>query len=73
MYNEIEETAKHFNLPVEEMKMHLMEACSILYKARSTRPRPHLDDKIITAWNGTYEQYIYNIYLLLSIITYIIY
>ncbi|KAG6798045.1 spermatogenesis-associated protein 20 [Apis mellifera caucasica] len=52
MYNEIEETAKHFNLPVEEMKMHLMEACSILYKARSTRPRPHLDDKIITAWNG---------------------
>lgn len=52
MFNEIEETAKHFNLPVEEVKTLLKEACSILYKARSARPRPHLDDKIITAWNG---------------------
>ncbi|KOC67777.1 Spermatogenesis-associated protein 20, partial [Habropoda laboriosa] len=52
MYNAIEETAKHFNLTVEEIRMHLKEACSILYKARSARPRPHLDDKIITAWNG---------------------
>ncbi|OAD58474.1 Spermatogenesis-associated protein 20 [Eufriesea mexicana] len=52
IFNEIEETANYFNLPVEEVKMLLKEACSILYKARSARPRPHLDDKIITAWNG---------------------
>ncbi|CAK9818506.1 Spermatogenesis-associated protein 20 [Anthophora plagiata] len=51
-YNTIEETAKHFNVTVEETRTHLKEACSILYKARSARPRPHLDDKIITAWNG---------------------
>nr|XP_031829780.1 spermatogenesis-associated protein 20 [Nomia melanderi] len=52
VYNPIEETAEHFSLTVEEIKKHLKEACSILYKARSARPRPHLDDKIITAWNG---------------------
>lgn len=52
VYDDIEETAKHFGLTVEETSMHLKEACSILYKARSARPRPHLDDKIITAWNG---------------------
>ncbi|CAD1473058.1 unnamed protein product, partial [Heterotrigona itama] len=46
------QTAKHVNLSVEETKTYLKEACSILYKARSARPRPHLDDKIITAWNG---------------------
>ncbi|XP_050470847.1 spermatogenesis-associated protein 20 isoform X1 [Bombus huntii] len=51
-YNEIEETARYFNLPIEETKMYLKEACSMLYKVRSARPRPHLDDKIITSWNG---------------------
>ncbi len=24
----------------------------VLYDARQERPRPHLDDKIITSWNG---------------------
>lgn len=52
MYNGIGETAEHFDITVEQAKNYLKEACSILYKARSARPRPHLDDKIITAWNG---------------------
>jgi uncharacterized protein len=28
------------------------EAEEILFEARAKRPRPHLDDKILTAWNG---------------------
>lgn len=31
--------------------------CKKLNEVREKRPRPHLDDKIITAWNGNY--YIY--------------
>jgi hypothetical protein len=29
-----------------------VEAGKILFDARAKRPRPHLDDKILTAWNG---------------------
>jgi uncharacterized protein len=30
----------------------LAESEHILFEARNKRPRPHLDDKILTAWNG---------------------
>ncbi len=48
----IEETAKKFELSEEETRADLDEARGILEKIRGKRPRPHLDDKIITAWNG---------------------
>ncbi len=36
----------------EQQRGSLAAAKARLYQARLKRPRPHLDDKIITAWNG---------------------
>ncbi|MFN2507899.1 MAG: thioredoxin domain-containing protein [Chthoniobacterales bacterium] len=46
------ETAKKFGLPEEKTEQLLAESRKILFDARAKRPRPHLDDKIVTAWNG---------------------
>nr|XP_012233757.1 PREDICTED: spermatogenesis-associated protein 20 isoform X1 [Linepithema humile] len=52
VHDGIEQTAEHFNLNADDAKSHVKEACRILFEERSKRPRPHLDDKIVTAWNG---------------------
>ncbi len=44
--------AEHFGRPEEEVKRLLQESRARLLTIRVQRPRPHLDDKIITAWNG---------------------
>jgi len=48
----IGETAKKFDLPVSEVTHVLQKARKRLFNVRGKRVRPHLDDKILTDWNG---------------------
>jgi uncharacterized protein YyaL (SSP411 family) len=48
----IKETAEHFKKSEEEIARSLAHSREKLFAIRSKRPRPHLDDKIIAAWNG---------------------
>jgi uncharacterized protein YyaL (SSP411 family) len=48
----IEDTARHFERPFEEVQAAVLQVERKLLEARSQRVRPHLDDKILTAWNG---------------------
>jgi uncharacterized protein len=47
-----DETAKHFGKPPEEIRAALAGARRKLRAARNLRPRPPLDDKVLTSWNG---------------------
>jgi uncharacterized protein YyaL (SSP411 family) len=49
---DIESVAKHFGKDAAEIARILEAARQRLYEVRNTRPRPHLDDKILTDWNG---------------------
>ncbi len=48
----IAETAEHFRKTKEEIAKSLRQSREKLFAIRAKRPRPHLDDKIIAAWNG---------------------
>ncbi len=48
----IEDIAKQFNQTPEKINNSLSESRQTLFAIRDERPRPHLDDKVITAWNG---------------------
>src|SRR5256714_680359 len=45
-------TARHFEKDEAEVRQILADSRAKLFELRAKRPRPHLDDKIITAWNG---------------------
>ena len=47
-----EETAEYFEKPVEEIAASIAASKVKLRALRSKRVRPHLDDKVLTAWNG---------------------
>ncbi len=48
----IAESAEHFKKTEEEIANSLAQSRAKLFSIRGKRPRPHLDDKIIAAWNG---------------------
>ncbi|MDZ4800147.1 MAG: thioredoxin domain-containing protein [Bryobacteraceae bacterium] len=48
----IADTARRFAVTEEEVTRALDEAKHKLLAARASRIRPHLDDKVLTAWNG---------------------
>ncbi len=46
------DAAKLFTKSEDEIAKSLADSRKKLFDVRAKRPRPHLDDKIITAWNG---------------------
>lgn len=48
----LNEVAEQIGLPLEHVQKVIETASRTMFEARQKRPRPHLDDKILAAWNG---------------------
>jgi hypothetical protein len=47
-----DQIAQRFGRSEPEVEVELVRARSLLQARRVRRPRPHLDDKVVSAWNG---------------------
>ena len=52
MPQSIEQLAREFNTSPSGVREILAGARLKMFEARGSRPRPHLDDKVLSAWNG---------------------
>ncbi len=50
--HDMQQAAEQFSMTQEAFSDAIANAREKLLKARIARPRPHLDDKILTSWNG---------------------
>jgi len=48
----VEDTAQHFGVAASAVKEGLARSGQRLFEVRAGRPRPHLDDKVLTSWNA---------------------
>ncbi len=51
-HRSLDGTAAQFGMPIHRVRTLLELAREKLFHARKARPRPHLDDKVLTGWNG---------------------
>lgn len=52
VFGSLEETSEKFGLTIVQLKEILAKCHKILYEERQNRPKPHVDTKIVTSWNG---------------------
>lgn len=52
----IEKTAEKFGIDARVVESVLQKCRQVLFAERLRRPKPHLDDKMVAAWNGRLGQ-----------------